>query len=938
MADHTITTDTNIHDLDWSDNDNVIVKEGAKFTVDNSGDGLEIWKIGYIKVEYGHLQIDNSEDDGLELLFKEYIFIDIKAEGTMTIDGKLLNTYTSDGTDDQSFPFWDTDYDYQIAGIFVDGEQGMLMDEFSSLDSYSPQNEYIRLHKYDTDNASFGLKDYYIPADGTDIYIPNILIKRDGTDDANVGTKDGYIRIELTDSVSTKGCYHYHQWLTSGAKNVTHQDCVFAKVSYHIGIENLTINNCLTTYDNTSHNAMFVRWCTHVNITNFTYYGKADMESNYDMTCNNWHIFGLRNRNDFITFRDGEDLTLNDFNYVYTENIIRGYKDVKVINPSFRFDDDYSDGRQGLHYAERTENLIVDNIQVCSDFKYNKHILNWTFNINRSIFKNSWIDIYHSNDANLYPDLFILAGSSHNNLIFNCGWTDSKKSSSSRNFLYADTYNNTIINCDIRNQVYYLMGKNQSLKALGAIDNHTASMFGCNSSHIIVKDDDGETVEDRLYFRTGVNDWTIEKSSNDITDDGLTLYFKNKDEYVIFKQTKEMSRFRQLKSITDSSISGNGTDDMSFYISLDKGITWIEKGDWVGTKFPDIDSEVWVKITNDKDRDNHGDGTIKYVYLTVDIDTDKADYKPYFLWTDIIYKNLPDETMYCNFQVNGEDVTSFKTNTTTHLLYELWKENPYTATTKIRKYGYEFYANQEVFNDTSLEFFYTASKKTDITMSESDALAIDGIVLQSSDDNNYKWELDCGGNDLLSVYHYIQAKLTYHNTDFAGIPSFEFNEFFKKDGEKYKCLQAKNGEGIKIKNIPISEQQKISFITDDGLTSTYPFLVTVKVDVGSIAKNDSDAWYQSFGFNSFNTNNAITVLDMSDKEVKGLASDADDDNIITFIFEYDTDTTLGDAGTDKQCVFLCEGNDGATQAKTVYTLTRDTTIAISCSPSIENNA
>lgn len=143
--------------------------------------------------------------------------------------------------------------------------------------------------------------------------------------------------------------------------------------------------------------------------------------------------------------------------------------------------------------------------------------------------------------------------------------------------------------------------------------------------------------------------------------------------------------------------------------------------------------------------------------------------------------------------------------------------------------------------------------------------------------------------------------------------------------------------GLYIKNIPVADQQLIVFTDDNGNTKTYPFSVSVEADIGSTAKGDGNAWYHSFFTASYNTSAAVTVEDADSAEVKGLASTADVDNKIIFAFDYDGDTVGGGAGTPKNCVFLCEGDGGATQAKTLYTITRITTVAFACSPSVENN-
>ena len=144
--------------------------------------------------------------------------------------------------------------------------------------------------------------------------------------------------------------------------------------------------------------------------------------------------------------------------------------------------------------------------------------------------------------------------------------------------------------------------------------------------------------------------------------------------------------------------------------------------------------------------------------------------------------------------------------------------------------------------------------------------------------------------------------------------------------------------GLYLYNVPTADQQLVVFTDDAGSIKTYSFSVSVKANVGATAKADSNAWYHSYFAAAYNTSGAVTVEDSSSSEVKGNASTADGSNIIAFAFDYTGDTVGGSADTDKDCVFLCEGDGGATQAKTLYTITKITTVSFSCAPPVENNA
>jgi hypothetical protein len=145
------------------------------------------------------------------------------------------------------------------------------------------------------------------------------------------------------------------------------------------------------------------------------------------------------------------------------------------------------------------------------------------------------------------------------------------------------------------------------------------------------------------------------------------------------------------------------------------------------------------------------------------------------------------------------------------------------------------------------------------------------------------------------------------------------------------------GQGLFVEQIPIADEQGAVFIDDAGGSKTRPFVVSLEALVGSVAKSDSNAWYHCFFAASFNTAGAVETQASDTSVIKGLASSADVNNKIIDAFDYDGDVIGGSAGTNKDCVYLCEGNGGATQAKTLFTISRTTTIAFSCAPVAETN-
>lgn len=162
--------------------------------------------------------------------------------------------------------------------------------------------------------------------------------------------------------------------------------------------------------------------------------------------------------------------------------------------------------------------------------------------------------------------------------------------------------------------------------------------------------------------------------------------------------------------------------------------------------------------------------------------------------------------------------------------------------------------------------------------------------------------------------------------------------YYNATGQIVTRSGAGDGLGLYLYNVPTANQQQVVMTDDSGQIKAYSFSVSVEATVGATAKADALAWYHGFFAAAYNTSGALTIEDSSSAEVKGDASDADAQNKIIFAFDYTGDTIGGTADTDKDCVFLCEGDGGATQAKTLFTITKNTTVAFACAPPVENNA
>ena len=152
------------------------------------------------------------------------------------------------------------------------------------------------------------------------------------------------------------------------------------------------------------------------------------------------------------------------------------------------------------------------------------------------------------------------------------------------------------------------------------------------------------------------------------------------------------------------------------------------------------------------------------------------------------------------------------------------------------------------------------------------------------------------------------------------------------------------GEGLFIEGLVGTDKNRVIFTDDAGATKIYPSYSNVSVAVGANAVADTNAWFHAFFLDGpagadYNTSGALTVEDASAVEVKGTVSSSGfrTGNNILFEFDWYLDTIGGSVETDKDCVFLCEGDGGVTQAKTIFTLTSAASITASCTPLVENN-
>ena len=152
------------------------------------------------------------------------------------------------------------------------------------------------------------------------------------------------------------------------------------------------------------------------------------------------------------------------------------------------------------------------------------------------------------------------------------------------------------------------------------------------------------------------------------------------------------------------------------------------------------------------------------------------------------------------------------------------------------------------------------------------------------------------------------------------------------------------GAGLFIEGLSTAEKQNVIMTDNAGAQKTYPYFPDAQITVGAAAIADTDAFYHVFYVDGaagadFDTASAVTVNDSSGNPVKGNVAANQVGGKISFAYAYDTNTQAGlSAGVDKDCVVIVEGDGGAAQAITYFTITRSAVVPVTCAPPADNNA
>ena len=154
--------------------------------------------------------------------------------------------------------------------------------------------------------------------------------------------------------------------------------------------------------------------------------------------------------------------------------------------------------------------------------------------------------------------------------------------------------------------------------------------------------------------------------------------------------------------------------------------------------------------------------------------------------------------------------------------------------------------------------------------------------------------------------------------------------------------------GLYIENIPASDNQNVILTADNGDTKTFPFQNEIRVSVSDAWFDDPNAWYSCFfvdgsGGSDFDTSAAVIVDDAAGTDVTGTPGDgrafgSSGSRQVRFTFSYSGNTQAGlPANTDKDVIFLAEGDGGAVAGRATISIVNQSIITANASASPETN-
>lgn len=238
---------------------------------------------------------------------------------------------------------------------------------------------------------------------------------------------------------------------------------------------------------------------------------------------------------------------------------------------------------------------------------------------------------------------------------------------------------------------------------------------------------------------------------------------------------------------------------------------------------------------------------------------------------------------------------------------------------------------------TGMGFFRNATAQTQTGFVEADGNFTDEIT-------------NTANGSLAQIRAFLDAlmKQDTDQNDNTGITG----SYIPKRAEPFYTINAEGKlvtrAGLYINNIPASDNQDVILTADNGDQKTFPFQNEIRVNVSDAWFNDPNAWYSCYfvdgaGSLDFDTSSAVLVQDASSSNVSGTPGDARafggaGSRQIRFTFDYSGNTQAGlTGGTDKQVIFLAEGDGGAGIANAIINITNQAIITASAEAPVELN-
>lgn len=155
-------------------------------------------------------------------------------------------------------------------------------------------------------------------------------------------------------------------------------------------------------------------------------------------------------------------------------------------------------------------------------------------------------------------------------------------------------------------------------------------------------------------------------------------------------------------------------------------------------------------------------------------------------------------------------------------------------------------------------------------------------------------------------------------------------------------------QGLYLVNIPTADQQGVILTDDAGAAKTFPFQVDVRVSVSDAWFDDVNAWYSAYifdgtGSQDFDTATAVILEDAAAANVVGTPGDGRAAGVagsreVRFTYDYSGNTQAGlSGGTDREIMFLAEGDGGAVAARARFTITEQAIVTASAQAAVETN-